>query len=54
MRDISKKLKDDRLKQLKILRGNYEKALNKTKDSETIKNLEALLRKVNSDIDNLS
>jgi hypothetical protein len=51
MRNLSDKRKQARIKQLKILIGNYTKALANAKDAKTKQNLEMLIRKAKNDIE---
>lgn len=53
MRNISDKLRKDRIRQLKILIGNYEKTLKNSKDEKTRSNLLLLIQKAQNEIRNI-
>lgn len=45
MKDISGKLRKARIKQLENLIDSYERSLKRSRDSETIENLNGLIKK---------
>lgn len=54
MKDISGKLRKARIKQLENLIDSYERSLKRSRDSETIENLNGLIKKAKKDIKDLN